>query len=255
MNSKPKIAIVTGGSKGIGKSIALQLASEGTLVIIQYCKDKDQATDTLHNIQAAGGIAYLVQADFSKPEEAENFFEEKIDPITKEINKEDTHFDILVNNAGVFKEGDIHSVTADEFDFIFNVNAKSVLLLMKQAFSRINSGGRIINISSGASVQADSKSLLYGLSKSVIDNLTLALTAEYGKIGVTVNAIAPGPTETAMVKEFSNEMAKKFIGRKTALNRIGQPNDIAKVVSFLISENGEWVNGTRLEVNGGYNKI
>lgn len=238
-----KIALVTGGSRGIGTAIAKRLAEEGATVALTYSKNKDSAEKVINQINQGENKAYAYKADVVSAKEVEQL----IDQIKRDHGK----LDILVNNAGVWEGGPIEDVDVEQFDRIFNVNVKGVIATTKAALKVLDKGGRIINISSVAASTSLPGMSIYSASKAALDALTRIWAQELGAKQITVNGVAPGTTATDMYDLAMPEEAKKAYIEKTALKRVGQPEDIANVVAFLASEDGGWLTGQTLEASGG----
>jgi 3-oxoacyl-[acyl-carrier protein] reductase len=241
-----KIALITGSSRGIGKSIALELAKEGAFVIIQYTNNRPSAEQALNEVNAIGGKGELVRADFSHSN--------SIDDLFSQVNKilSGKKIDFLINNAGVLEKGSVENVTEEQFDNMFNVNVKSVFFITQHFIPIMNNEGRIINISSNLSKRPRQEVIAYSMTKAAIDNFTITLASTLGSRQITVNSVAPGATDTDMNKErFKDPLVKTSVGNMNALKRVGTPDDIAKVVTFLCSENGGWITGQYIEASGG----
>jgi 3-oxoacyl-[acyl-carrier protein] reductase len=240
-----KVAIVSGASKGIGAAIAEKLAEDGAKVVVNYSKSADQAEAVVARIQAQGGKAAAVRADVSNPAEAQAL----VDATIREFGK----VDILVNNAGVFEFLPLSAVHEEHFDRQFNLNVKGLLFASQAAANAFTDrGGSIINISSVASQSPVANGSVYSATKAAVDALTKSLAAELGPRKILVNSVLPGMTETEGVKamEGSKEMQSQMVPR-TPLGRIGQPRDIANVVSFLASDDAGWITGQAIPVSGG----
>ncbi|HEY9788818.1 MAG TPA: glucose 1-dehydrogenase [Candidatus Obscuribacterales bacterium] len=240
-----KVALVTGGSRGIGAEIALRLASEGASVAISYAKSADRANQVVSQISELEVQAAAYKADASSGEESQKL----IDDVLKQFGK----IDILVNNAGVFEGGTVNQITLDQYDRIFDVNVKGVIATTVAAVQKMSDGGRIINLSSTAAKATLAGFSVYSASKAAIDTLTRIWAQDLGARKITVNAVAPGPVESDMYNSFANAEVEKQMIAKTALGRIGKPDDIAAVVAFLASSDGGWVTGQTIEANGGIN--
>jgi 3-oxoacyl-[acyl-carrier protein] reductase len=240
-NLKDKVAIVTGSSRGIGRAIAIRLGKDGANVIVTYTGNQAKANEVVKVIESSGSKAISVQADMSKPEDIKHLF-----------NTTANHFGqlhILVNNAGTFVMKPVVEITLEEFDKLIAVNVRGVFLALKEAVQRIEDGGRIINLSSVITTQSSANSSLYAASKAAVEQFTRSIAKELGARAITVNAVAPGATETDMMPDMVREMAPKM----TALGRLGQPEDIADVVAFLASDEARWITGQIIGVNGGMN--
>jgi NAD(P)-dependent dehydrogenase (short-subunit alcohol dehydrogenase family) len=243
---KHKIALVTGASRGIGKAIALHLASEGAFVIIHYAFNNEAASQTLDELHEAGGKGVLIKSDFTSIDEIKHLFEE----VDRVLGK--NKIDILINNAGILNKFDLENITEAQFDSQFHVNVKAPFFVSKQALSRLNNGGRIINISSYLSKKPKYEYGAYAMTKAAIDNFTISLAIALGPRKITVNAIAPGSIDTDMNKDrFQDLTVKKAVGEMTALQRVGTPDDIASTIMFLVSNEGGWITGQYIEVSGG----
>ncbi|MCA0312676.1 MAG: glucose 1-dehydrogenase [Candidatus Melainabacteria bacterium] len=237
-----KIAIVTGGSRGIGAAIASRLAAEGATVVITYAKSKSSADKVVADIAAAGGKAVAVQANASSA--ADN------KALVAQVTKHGK-IDILVNNAGVFEGGSIEAVSIDQFERVFDTNLRGVAVTTMAALPHMNDGGRIINISSVAARAIAPGFGFYSATKAALDALTRAWAQDLGKRCITVNSVSPGTTLTEMLEAGLPEEAKQAYIQKTALGRLGEPNDIAAVVAFLAGNDGRWMNGKVMEADGG----
>jgi 3-oxoacyl-[acyl-carrier protein] reductase len=240
-----KVAVVTGGSRGIGAAIALRLAEEGATVALTYNKNKKAAEELAHQIKGLGGNALTFQAEVT----AENEVRKLIDDVVRAAGR----IDILVNNAGVFEASPIDSATLDQYTRVFDVNIKGVIATTIAALPAIPEGGRIINVSSGVARMTFPGASIYSASKAALDTLTRVWAQDLGARGITVNGVAPGITETDMYRAAIPEEGRGHLVGKTALGRVGQPDDIAAVVAFLASDDGRWVTGQTIGVDGGIN--
>jgi 3-oxoacyl-[acyl-carrier protein] reductase len=245
-----KIALVTGASRGIGRAIAERLAKDGALVIANYANNAEAADSLVSEITTAGGTAFAVQARLGTSSETEKLFAR----IDQELMRRKGHarLDILVNNAGVGLFGKLSAATERQFDELFAANAKAPLLVTTCALKYLATGGRVINISSGASKRPGVLFGLYSMTKAAVDAMTLAFAAELGSRGITVNTIAPGWTATEGNAAARQDAAiVRDVESQTALGRLGTPEDIARVVAFLASDDGGWVTGQYVEASGG----
>ncbi len=240
-----KVAVVTGASKGIGASIAEDLARNGAAVIVNYSSTPQGADNVVSKIKTAGGKAKAVQADISKLAEARKL----IDAAVSEFGR----IDILVNNAAVFEFLPLEKITEQHFDRMFDLNVKGLLFTTQAAVGSMNgSGGVIINIGSVASLNPPPGGTVYSATKGALDTITQSLAAELGPRKILVNAVLPGPVETEGAQAMVNwEGFKAQMLPKIPLGRVGQPRDIASVVSFLASDDAGWMTGQLIPVAGG----
>jgi NAD(P)-dependent dehydrogenase (short-subunit alcohol dehydrogenase family) len=246
---KGKIAVVTGASRGIGRAIAEALARDGALVGVHYGRSRDAADDVVASIKRAGGEAFAVGADLTQPGAAAALFAGLDAELTKRTGS--NRFDILVNNAGIAPFVGFAETTEAQFDEIYAVNVKAVYFITQEAVKRLNDGGRIISTSSIVARAPATFVPAYSALKAPIDNLTKALAIELGPRNITVNAVAPGVIETDMTEFVQTEDGANMALSKQALKRIGKPDDVADVVSFLAGPKSRWVTGEVIEVGGG----
>jgi len=237
-----KVALVTGGSRGIGAGIALRLAQEGAGVAISYAKSESAANNVVKQISEFDVRGAAFKADASSGEESERLVENVI----KEFGK----IDILVNNAGVFEGAPVDQITLDHYGRVFDVNVKGVIATTIAAVKKMSDGGRIISISSGAAKATVPGFSVYSATKAALDTLTRIWAQELGARKITVNAVAPGPVTSDMFNSVPEEMKQQMIA-KTALSRVGEPEDIAAVVAFLASADGGWITGHTIAADGG----
>jgi 3-oxoacyl-[acyl-carrier protein] reductase len=243
---KGKVAIVTGGSKGIGAAIAEHLAAAGVAVVVNYASSKEGADHVVAEITRQGGRAVAVQANVAKQADVERLFSE-----TKQAFG---RLDILVNNAGVYEFRPIEGVTEEHFRRHFDLNVLGVLLASKEAARHFDAaGGSIINISSAASTLAPPNASVYTATKAAVDAVTRSLAKELGPRNIRVNAINPGAVDTEGVRAggFAGSDFLKELEARTPLGRIGQPDDIAPAAVFLASSDAAWITGETLLVAGG----
>jgi 3-oxoacyl-[acyl-carrier protein] reductase len=241
-----KVAVVTGGSKGIGPEIARCLASEGASVVVNYSGDREGADRVSADIAAAGGKATVVQGNVAKAEDVERIFSAAAINYGK--------VDILVNNAGVYKFGAIEEITEGEYRRHFDTNVLGLLLATKAAVSQFGpEGGSIVNIGSVASRQTPAGASIYTATKGAVDAITRTLSKELGPRKVRVNSINPGGVETPGTHAadlIGNDFEANMIGM-TPLGRFGRPDDIAPVAAFLASDDARWITGETIVVSGG----
>jgi 3-oxoacyl-[acyl-carrier protein] reductase len=241
---KGRTAIVTGSARGIGREIAFQLAAQGAQVVVNYMSSVDDASTVVTNIIQAGGAALSIQADVSKPEGIQYLFE-RAESQFGEVS-------ILVNNAGLYEHRLLEEVDLAHFEKVIGANTLSVLLCTSEFSRRLKSSkwGRVVNISSGAARDHVPGNSVYSASKAALEALTRVHAAELGSRNITVNAVAPGLTESVMATSLPSEVRIALIS-STILGRLGQPDDIAQVVQFLCSDEGRWITGQVIDANGG----
>jgi 3-oxoacyl-[acyl-carrier protein] reductase len=240
--SQDKVAIVTGASRGIGAAIARELGAQGVRVAVNYSNRRDSADVTTNAIAKAGGKAIAVQANVQSATELDRLF--------ADVQREWGRLDILVNNAGVGATVPLDDIDAALIDSTIATNLKGMLLASQRAARAIGEqGGSIVSISSTLANQPMPAQVVYAASKGAIEAATRVLAQELGPRRIRVNAVAPGPTETDLLP-LNNEI-RGFINSKTALGRVGQPTDIAKVVAFLVSDAGSWITGQVIGTDGG----
>lgn len=246
-----KIALVTGGSRGLGRNMALALAKKGNDVIITYNSNKTEADEVVNAIQAIGQKAAALQLNVGEIKGFDAFVTALASTLSKKWNR--SSFDFLINNAGIGIHAPFASTTEEQFDLLTNIHFKGVYFLTQKLLGTIADGGRIINISTGLSRFSLPGYSAYAAMKGAIEVLSKYLAKELGPRGIAVNAVAPGAIETdfagGVVRD--NEQMNQGIAANTALGRVGLPDDIGGVVAFLCSEEGRWVNAQRLEVSGG----
>ena len=243
VNLNGKTAIVTGASRGIGAEIALKLAEAGANVVINYNGSKSKAEEVAKKIESINGNAIIVQADVSKPSDAENLFDRTIQHFGK--------VDILINNAGVMKNNLIQNATEEEFDQHFEINVKGVFNMLKQASIKLAENGSIINFSSTTTKLMMPTYGLYSASKAAVEQMSRVFAKEIGIKGINVNSVLPGATNTALFSEGKTQEQIAFLASLTAFKRIGEPEDIAKTVLFLASDDAKWITGQNIAPNGG----
>jgi 3-oxoacyl-[acyl-carrier protein] reductase len=250
MNLHGKIAVVTGASRGIGRAIAVRLARDGALVVVNFQKNAEAATAAVRAIEGAGGEALAVQCDVGSVPGICQFFQRLDGELTK--RRGSNQFDILVNNAGIFTVGNVVSSSEEDFDRTFAVDVKGPFFVSQQAIPRLRDGGRIVNISSAITQHPSSQYAAYSMAKAAVNSLTVVLAAELGKRGITVNTVAPGLTATDMAAwVLRDPQLVQSYDKQTALGRIGMVEDIAAVVAFVASPDAGWVTGQYIEASGG----
>ena len=246
-----KIAIITGGSRGLGKNTALKLASQGVDLIITYRSQKAEADAVVAQAQALGVQAAAVQLDVAESKTFAAFASTVKDLLDRKWQR--TNFDFLVNNAGIGINVPFAQTTEEQFDQLVNIQFKGVFFLTQTLLPLIADGGRIINISTGLTRFSFPGYAAYASMKGAIEVLSKYLAKELGARGIAVNVVAPGAIETdfggGVVRD--NEQLNNHIASVTALGRVGVPDDIGGVIASLLSEDNRWVNAQRIEVSGG----
>ncbi|WP_420000140.1 SDR family oxidoreductase [Streptomyces boninensis] len=238
-----KTALVTGGSRGIGRAIALRLAADGARVGVHYAANETAAKETVAAIEAAGGSAFSFRTELGVPGDA--------DALWQAFDQHADGLDILVNNAGTAGPGTIHDVTEADYDKVFAVNAKAPFFVIQKGLDRLRDGGRIINISSGVTKVAFPGMTAYAASKGAVEVLTLTLAQTLGARGITVNAVSPGTIETDIHPWMADPDARAHAAAFSVFDRVGQPDDVADVVAFLASPDARWVTGQNIDASGG----
>lgn len=253
MEQARKIALVTGGSRGLGKNMAIQLAAKGVDVILTYKSSKEEALNVVSQIQQSGRKAAALRLDVGDVQSFDNFFLELKSLLNKHFGA--SSFDYLVNNGGIGRNAPIGQVSEEVFDELMNVHYKGVYFLTQKALPVLNDGGGIINISSGLARFSMPGYSAYAAMKGAIEVFTRYIARELGTRGIKANVVAPGAIETDFggghVRD--NEQINQHVRSITALGRAGLPEDIGGVVAFLCTEDARWINGQRIEVSGGMN--
>lgn len=246
-----KTALVTGGSRGIGRAIAERLANEGALVAITYNSGKDAAQEVIAQIEKAGGKAFALHVDLVDAKSIPALFE-KLDSEFIAHTGSST-LNILVNNAGNSGFGNLADATPESWDTMFAVHARAPFFIVQSAISRLSEGSRIINISSNLATQPQPLVPIYSAAKAAVNALTHAFAMELGSKNITVNSVAPGWTRTDMNAAVRvNGDIVKAIEKDTAFGRFGEASEIASVVRFIASDEGGWITGQVVEASGGY---
>ncbi len=245
-----KIAIITGGSRGLGRSMVLSLARRGVNSIFTYHSNRAEADKVAAEVSEAGSKAIALQLNVGDVSAFDPFVQE-VSKALGEMGAE--RFDFLINNAGTSHHAAFDQTTEEEMDSLYNVHFKGVFFLTQKLLPLINDGGRIVNISSGLTRFAAPGSAPYASMKGAIEVLTRYLAKELGSRGIAVNTVAPGAIQTdfsgGMVRD--NPAVNKMVSDMTALGRPGLPEDIGPMIASLLTEDNRWVNGQRIEVSGG----
>lgn len=245
MSQQIRTAIVTGASRGIGAALARRLAVDGFQTVINYATSAAEAEQVAAAIEAAGGRARAVRADVADPAAVKALFDQ--------AEAEYGPVDVLVNNAGIAKAAPLAEVTDADFQRLIAVNLTGTFNGMREAARRLRDGGRIINLSTsiiGAYLPAHG---IYVATKAAVEGMTHVLAKELGARGITVNAVAPGPVATELFFAGRSEALIQRVIGDIPLGRLGQPDDIARIVSFLAGPESGWVNGQIIRANGGRN--
>ena len=246
-----KIALITGASRGLGRSAALHLAAQGIDIIGTYNSRADEAQVLITELQALGAKAAMLQLDVGR---SENFaaFAEQVEQVLGQTF-ERQRFDFLINNAGIGVHALFSETTSEQFDLLMNVQFKGPFFLTQQLLPLINDGGRIVNISSGLTRFSLPGYGAYAAMKGAMEVLTRYQAKELGARQIGVNILAPGAIETdfggGTVRD--NNAVNAMVASNTALGRVGQPDDIGGALALLLSEGGQWINGQRVEASGG----
>jgi 3-oxoacyl-[acyl-carrier protein] reductase len=246
-----KTALVSGGSRGLGRGMSERLAASGAIVAVNYASDAEAAGQIVATIAASGGQAFALKAKLGVPGANESL----IDTLDTELRRRTGRggLDILVNNIGGGTYGTIVSTTPEDFDVIFRNNVRVPFFLTQALLPRLNDGGRVINISSAASRLAGTDFITYSMSKAAVDMFTRVLAKQLGPRHITVNSVLPGfNTTQSNADVLENAEMRKQIEEMTAFGRFGEPSDIADVVHFLASPASRWVTGQIIEASGGF---
>ncbi|CZR55470.1 related to 3-oxoacyl-[acyl-carrier-protein] reductase [Phialocephala subalpina] len=238
-----KVALVTGGSKGIGRALSLRLASDGAKVVVNYSSDSSSAEETVKAIGSSHAIA--IKADAGNVKEIGKLVDEAVKAFGK--------LDIVIACAGIMPLKELEGLSEEEFDRVMSVNVKGPLFLTQKAIPHMKEGGRIILFSTTlcAASTVTPNYLAYCTSKGAIEQMTRLLSKDLARKGIMVNAIAPGPTATDLFMKGKSEQVLKMIAGFNPQGRIGTPEEVADVAAFLAGEGGKWITGQVVRVNGG----
>lgn len=248
---RSKIALVTGGSRGLGKNMAIALAKRGLNVILTYNSKSDEAMQTVQEIEALGQKAAALQLNVGDTKAFNEFFLALTDLLKETFGTD--KFDFLVNNAGIGYYIPFAETKEEQFDELMNVHLKGVYFLTQKSLTHMADGGGIVNISSGLARITQVGSSAYATMKGAIETLTRYMAKELGPRGIRANVVAPGAIETDFGggRVRDNKDINQFIASQTALGRVGLPDDIGGVVAFLCTDDAKWVNAQRIEASGG----
>ena len=238
------VAIVTGGSRGIGRAISLRLAKDGFAVVVNYAGNESSATQTVHEIAEAGGSACAVQANVSAADDVERLY--------ASAQREFGRVDVVVNSAGVMSVAQIADGNVEAFDNMIATNLRGTYLMMTQAAKVLPNGGRFIAFSSSVLAKNFPGYGAYIASKAGVEGLVRVFANELRGRNLTVNAVAPGPVATEMFFQGKSQELIEQIAKQAPMERLGEPDEIANVVSFLAGPEGLWINAQVLRVNGGF---
>jgi 3-oxoacyl-[acyl-carrier protein] reductase len=244
MKSKIRCAIVTGASGGIGTAVTKRLAEDGFAVMVHYSGNSDAAEKLVAGIQKSGGKAVAVQADITKPDQVESLFKKALAEFGK--------IDAVVHTAGIMPLKPIEAGDIESFDRVIAINLRGTFLVLSQAAQHVSEGGRVIAFSSSVVGRSLPNYGAYIASKAGVEGLVHVLANELRGRNVTVNAVAPGPTATKLFLNGKSEEQIEEIKKVAPMERLGQPDDIARVVSFLAGPDGGWINSQVVRANGGY---
>jgi len=251
MNTENKVAVITGGSRGLGKNMAIAVAKKGIDVVITYNSSKEKADEVVSEIGSLGQKAFAFQLDTRNV----SAFDALINEVTGQLQEKtgSPNFDFLINNAGTALYAPIAEVSESQVDEIFDIHYKGVFFLTQKALPFINNGGGIINVSSGLTRMTLPGSSVYASAKTAVETFTRYLAKELGERKIRANVVAPGAIETDFGggRTRDNKEINAMIAGYTALGRVGLPDDIGGVVAFLCTEEAYWINAQRIEVSGG----
>lgn len=253
MSSQNKIAVVTGGSRGLGKDMVLSLAKNGLDIVFTYNSQKEAAEDVIKEIEKLGQKGVALKLDVSDSSSFDEFTKNLMSELRSQFNAE--KFDFLINNAGFIHYAEFENLTEEQFTEMENVHLRGPFFLTQKLLTKINPFGGIVNVSSGLTRFATTGFAAYAALKGAVETLTKYQAQELGKKNIRVNVIAPGAIETDIMGGAVRDNAEmnKYLASQTALGRVGLPEDIGGVVAFLCSDAAGWINAQRIEISGGSN--
>jgi 3-oxoacyl-[acyl-carrier protein] reductase len=238
-----RTAVVTGGSRGIGRAVVERLASDGAAVVFSYAQRRDAADEVARGVATAGGKAEAVKADLGSLAEVRRLFDEAEARLGG--------LDIVVNNAAISMGGTIAEATEELYDTVMDTNAKGTFFALQEAARRVRDGGRIVSVSSLNTLLPVPGNSLYSASKAAVEQFSAVLAKELGPRQVTVNVVSSGATDTEMLRGANPPEALERAVKMTALGRLGQPADLADAIALLVSDDARWITGQNLRVTGG----
>lgn len=237
-----KVILITGASRGIGAAVAIKLAEAGAKVIVNYAGGKEAADATVDKIRYNGGDSIALQADVSRADQVRAMFDAAIDHYGR--------VDVLVNNAGIMITKQLSETSDEDFTHQFDVNVRGTFNTLREAATKLSNGGSIINFSSTTTRLIMPTYSTYVATKGAVEQLTRVFAKEIGSRGINVNAVAPGPTNTELFTKGKPQEVIDHLASLNAFNRLGQPEDIAKVIVFLASDEAKWISGQIIGLNG-----
>ena len=243
MTKQQKVAIVTGGGTGIGSATCKRLANDGFAVIVAYSRSADGAEEIAKEIIASNGTALVTKADIKLEEDVSQLFQFTLDRFGR--------IDVVINNAGIGHMKSFADITMDEYDHLFDTNARGTFMMCREAAKHIQDGGRIINISTGATTSNSEGMVLYVSSKLAIEGYTKILAKELGPRQIAVNTVSPGMVDTPMLEGGDAEALRQWGAQAAAMKRCGEAEDIADAIGSLVSSDGRWITGQNISVSGG----
>ncbi|WP_016698214.1 SDR family oxidoreductase [Actinoalloteichus spitiensis] len=238
-----RTALVTGGSRGIGRGVVERLAADGAAVAFSYRSDVEAADAVVDRVRSQGGLAHALRADQARVDEVRLLFDQAEERLGG--------LDILVLNAASLRVPTFADATEDDYEHVFDTNVRGPFFAIQEAGRRLRDNGRIVTLSTVNTVVRSPTLALYAGSKAALEQFTVVAAKELGSRGITVNTVSPGATETDMLRQANSPEALEALAASTPLRRIGQPEDIANVVAFLVGPDAAWVTGQNLRAEGG----